>query len=49
MNSSVRTPSMTAASFNHIALTVDMIHKISAAWKAPADLLVRPYKIKRAA
>jgi HTH-type transcriptional regulator/antitoxin HigA len=31
------------------ALTVDMIHKISEAWKIPADLLVRPYKIKRAA
>jgi HTH-type transcriptional regulator/antitoxin HigA len=31
------------------ALTVDMIHKISAAWKIPADLLVRPYKLERAA
>jgi HTH-type transcriptional regulator/antitoxin HigA len=31
------------------ALTVDMIHKISAAWKIPAELLVRPYKIERAA
>jgi len=31
------------------ALTVDMIHKISDAWKIPAELLVRPYKIKRAA
>jgi HTH-type transcriptional regulator/antitoxin HigA len=31
------------------ALTVEMIHKISAAWRIPADLLVRPYKIKRAA
>ena len=30
-------------------LTVDMIHKISEAWKIPADLLVRPYKIERAA
>jgi HTH-type transcriptional regulator / antitoxin HigA len=30
-------------------LTVDMIHKISEAWKIPADLLVRPYRIKRAA
>ena len=29
-------------------LTVDMIHKISEAWKIPADLLVRPYKIERA-
>jgi HTH-type transcriptional regulator/antitoxin HigA len=25
------------------ALTVEMIHKISEAWKIPADLLVRPY------
>ena len=31
------------------ALTVDMIHKISEAWKIPADLLVRPYKIERTA
>jgi HTH-type transcriptional regulator / antitoxin HigA len=31
------------------ALTVDMIHKISGTWKIPADLLVRPYKIERAA
>jgi HTH-type transcriptional regulator / antitoxin HigA len=31
------------------ALTVEMIHQISAEWKIPADLLVRPYKIKRAA
>jgi HTH-type transcriptional regulator/antitoxin HigA len=31
------------------ALTVDMIHKISEAWKIPADLLVRPYKVKHAA
>lgn len=31
------------------ALTVDMIHKISEAWKIPADLLVRPYRIERAA
>lgn len=30
-------------------LTVDMIHKISEAWKIPADLLVRPYRIERAA
>lgn len=30
-------------------LTVDMIHKISTAWKIPADLLVRPYRIERAA
>jgi HTH-type transcriptional regulator/antitoxin HigA len=31
------------------ALTVDMIHKISEAWKIPADLLVRPYKTEKAA
>ncbi len=31
------------------ALTVDMIHKISEGWKIPADLLVRPYKLERAA
>lgn len=30
-------------------LTVEMIHKISDVWKIPADLLVRPYKIKKAA
>ena len=33
----------------HRALTVDMIHKISEAWKIPAELLVRPYKIETAA
>ena len=31
------------------ALTVEMIHKIGEAWKIPADLLVRPYKIEIAA
>jgi HTH-type transcriptional regulator/antitoxin HigA len=31
------------------ALTVEMIHKISEAWKIPADLLIRPYKVERAA
>jgi HTH-type transcriptional regulator/antitoxin HigA len=31
------------------SLTVDMIHKISDAWKIPADLLVRPYRINTAA
>ena len=31
------------------ALTVQMIYKISEAWKIPADLLVRPYKVERAA
>ena len=30
-------------------LTVDMIHKISKAWKIPADLLVRLYRTERAA
>jgi antitoxin component HigA of HigAB toxin-antitoxin module len=30
-------------------LTVDMIDKISEAWKIPLDLLVRPYKLERAA
>jgi HTH-type transcriptional regulator/antitoxin HigA len=30
------------------ALTVEMIHKIAEAWKIPADLLVRPYKLERA-
>jgi len=31
------------------ALTVEMIHKVSEAWKIPASLLVRPYKVERAA
>jgi len=31
------------------ALTVDMIHKISEAWKVPAGLLVRPYRLESAA
>jgi HTH-type transcriptional regulator/antitoxin HigA len=31
------------------ALTVEMIHKISEAWKIPADLPVRPYKVDSAA
>jgi HTH-type transcriptional regulator/antitoxin HigA len=31
------------------ALTVDMIRKIGEAWKIPADLLVRPYKVDSAA
>jgi HTH-type transcriptional regulator/antitoxin HigA len=31
------------------ALTVEMIRRISDAWKIPADLLVRPYKAARAA
>jgi HTH-type transcriptional regulator/antitoxin HigA len=30
-------------------LTVEMIHTIGEAWKIPAELLVRPYKIERAA
>jgi HTH-type transcriptional regulator / antitoxin HigA len=28
------------------APTVDMIHKVSEAWKIPAGLLVRPYRIE---
>lgn len=31
------------------SLTVDMIHKISESWRIPAELLVRPYRIERAA
>ena len=31
------------------ALTVDMIHRISQAWRIPPDLLVRPYKLESAA
>jgi len=31
------------------ALTVEMIHRISEAWKIPAELLVRPCKLERAA
>jgi HTH-type transcriptional regulator/antitoxin HigA len=31
------------------ALTVEMIHRIGVAWKIPADLLVRPYKVESAA
>jgi HTH-type transcriptional regulator/antitoxin HigA len=31
------------------ALTVEMIRKISKEWNIPADLLVRPYKVERAA
>ena len=31
------------------ALTVEMIHKIGEAWRIPANLLVRPYRIERAA
>ena len=30
-------------------LTVAMIHRIGEAWMIPADLLVRPYKLARAA
>ena len=30
-------------------LTLEMIQKINATWKIPADLLVRPYKIEIAA
>ena len=31
------------------ALTVEMIHRISEAWKIPAELLVRPYRTERTA
>ena len=29
------------------AITVAMVHKISEAWKLPAELLVRPYALRR--
>ena len=35
--------------FRRRALTVEMVHKISETSKIPADLLVRPYKLERAA
>jgi HTH-type transcriptional regulator/antitoxin HigA len=31
------------------ALTIEVIHKIAEAWKIPAELLVRPYKVERVA
>jgi HTH-type transcriptional regulator / antitoxin HigA len=33
----------------HRPLTVEMIYRISEAWKIPADLLVKPYKVLVAA
>jgi HTH-type transcriptional regulator/antitoxin HigA len=30
------------------ALTVEMIHEISTKWKVPAELLVKPYRLKAA-
>jgi HTH-type transcriptional regulator / antitoxin HigA len=30
------------------ALTVEMIHKLSTAWKIPAELLIKPYRLKAA-
>jgi HTH-type transcriptional regulator / antitoxin HigA len=30
------------------ALTVDMIHKLNTAWKIPAELLIKPYRLKAA-
>jgi HTH-type transcriptional regulator / antitoxin HigA len=30
------------------ALTVDMIHKLNTEWKIPAELLIRPYRLKAA-
>jgi HTH-type transcriptional regulator/antitoxin HigA len=31
------------------ALTTEMIHKIHVAWKIPAELLIKPYKLRRKA
>nr|WP_249158176.1 helix-turn-helix domain-containing protein [Bradyrhizobium jicamae] len=30
------------------ALTVEMIHRISTEWKVPAELLIKPYRLKAA-
>ena len=30
------------------ALTVEMIHKLNTEWKVPAELLIRPYRLKAA-
>src|SRR6266566_3434883 len=30
------------------ALTVEMIHRLNAEWKIPAELLIRPYRLKAA-
>ena len=30
------------------ALTVEMIHKLSSEWKIPAELLIKPYRLKAA-
>jgi HTH-type transcriptional regulator/antitoxin HigA len=30
------------------ALTVEMIYKISKAWKVPAEILIKPYRLKAA-
>lgn len=30
------------------ALTVEMIHKITTEWKVPAELLIKPYRLKAA-
>jgi len=30
------------------ALTVEMIHKISSEWRVPAELLIKPYRLKAA-
>lgn len=30
------------------ALTVEMIHKINTEWKVPAELLIKPYRLKAA-
>jgi HTH-type transcriptional regulator/antitoxin HigA len=30
------------------ALTVEMIHKLNTEWKVPAEILIRPYRLKAA-
>ena len=30
------------------ALTVEMIHKLNSEWKVPAELLIKPYRLKAA-
>jgi HTH-type transcriptional regulator / antitoxin HigA len=31
------------------ALTTEMIHKIHLAWKIPAELLIKPYRLRKKA
>jgi len=47
-NSSARSRTSEILSCRRV-LTVGMIHKISEAWKIPAELLVRPCRIERVA